>query len=94
MKHTFTARLEGGAVEVPLDVKAVFGEARAPVKMTFEGARRLGGDELHAPARVGERGGRRQEAGDAGAPGHAGDRGARGEGAGEGAGRAAREGEA
>jgi hypothetical protein len=37
MKHTFTAVLRDGAIEVPLDVKALFGEARAPVQMTFCG---------------------------------------------------------
>jgi len=37
MKHTFTATLANGAIEVPLDVKAIFGEARPPVKMTFLG---------------------------------------------------------
>jgi hypothetical protein len=37
MKHTFTATLREGAIEVPLDVKTIFGEARPPVKMTFCG---------------------------------------------------------
>jgi hypothetical protein len=37
MKHTFTATLREGGIEVPLDVKAVFGQARPPVKMTFCG---------------------------------------------------------
>jgi hypothetical protein len=37
MKQTFTAILRDGGVEVPFDVKAVFGQARAPVKMTFCG---------------------------------------------------------
>ena len=37
MKHTFTAVIREGAVEVPLDVKAVFGEARPAVQMTFCG---------------------------------------------------------
>ncbi len=37
MKHTFTAVIREGAVEVPLDVKAVFGEARPAVRMTFCG---------------------------------------------------------
>jgi bacteriocin resistance YdeI/OmpD-like protein/uncharacterized protein DUF1905 len=37
MKHTFTATLHEGGIEVPLDVKALFGEARAPVQMTFCG---------------------------------------------------------
>ena len=37
MKHKFTAVIERGAVEVPFDVKAMFGEARAPVQMTFCG---------------------------------------------------------
>jgi hypothetical protein len=37
MKHTFTATLREGAIEVPLDIKAIFGEARPPVKMTFCG---------------------------------------------------------
>ena len=37
MKHTFTAVIKKGAVEVPFDVKATFGEARAPVQMTFCG---------------------------------------------------------
>jgi len=37
MKHTFTAVIKDGAIEVPFDVKATFGEARAPVQMTFCG---------------------------------------------------------
>ena len=37
MKHTFSAIVREGAIEVPLDVKAVFGEARPPVRMTFCG---------------------------------------------------------
>jgi len=37
MKHTFTAVLKKNAIEVPFDVKAEFGEARPPVKMTFCG---------------------------------------------------------
>jgi hypothetical protein len=37
MRRTFTAMLRDGGVEVPFDVKAVFGQARAPVKMTFCG---------------------------------------------------------
>jgi hypothetical protein len=37
VKHTFSAVVREGAIEVPLDVKAVFGEARAPVLMTFKG---------------------------------------------------------
>jgi len=37
VKHTFTAVIKDGAVEVPFDVKATFGEARAPVQMTFCG---------------------------------------------------------
>lgn len=37
MKHTFTAVIKNGAIEVPFDVKATFGEARAPVQMTFCG---------------------------------------------------------
>jgi hypothetical protein len=37
MKHTFTAVIREGAIEVPLDVKAIFGSARAPVKMSFLG---------------------------------------------------------
>jgi hypothetical protein len=36
-KHTFTATLRDGAFEVPLDVRAIFGSARPPVKMTFLG---------------------------------------------------------
>jgi len=37
MKRTFTATLHDGAVEVPFDVKEAFGQARAPVRMTFLG---------------------------------------------------------
>src|SRR5262245_43545606 len=37
MKHTFTAVIKDGAIEVPFDVKTTFGEARAPVQMTFCG---------------------------------------------------------
>jgi hypothetical protein len=37
MKHTFMATLHQGAIEVPLDVKTLFGSARAPVRMTFLG---------------------------------------------------------
>src|SRR6188768_349998 len=37
MKHAFVATVRDGAVEVPLDVKAVFGVARPAVKMTFRG---------------------------------------------------------
>jgi hypothetical protein len=37
MKHTFVATVREGAVEVPFDVKATFGEARAPVQMSFLG---------------------------------------------------------
>lgn len=38
MKHTFKAKLrDGGTFEVPLDVRAIFGEARPAVKMTFCG---------------------------------------------------------
>src|SRR4029079_2808367 len=37
MKHKFTAVIDKGGIEVPFDVKATFGEARAPVQMTFCG---------------------------------------------------------
>ena len=38
MKHTFSAKLrDNGTFEVPLDVRALFGEARPAVKMTFCG---------------------------------------------------------
>jgi Bacteriocin-protection, YdeI or OmpD-Associated/Domain of unknown function (DUF1905) len=37
VKHTFTAVIKDGAIEVPFDVKTTFGEARAPVQMTFCG---------------------------------------------------------
>jgi Bacteriocin-protection, YdeI or OmpD-Associated/Domain of unknown function (DUF1905) len=37
MKHTFSVTLSDGAFEVPLDVRAIFGEARPAVKMTFCG---------------------------------------------------------
>jgi bacteriocin resistance YdeI/OmpD-like protein/uncharacterized protein DUF1905 len=38
MKHTFKAKLrDNGTFEVPLDVRAMFGEARPAVKMTFCG---------------------------------------------------------
>jgi hypothetical protein len=37
MKHTFTAVIKNGGIEVPFDVKETFGEARAPVLMTFCG---------------------------------------------------------
>jgi hypothetical protein len=35
MKHTFSVVLKDGAFEVPLDVRAIYGEARPAVKMTF-----------------------------------------------------------
>jgi hypothetical protein len=37
MKHTFTVTLKDGAFEVPLDIRALYGEARPAVKMTFCG---------------------------------------------------------
>jgi hypothetical protein len=38
MKKTFSARLrEDGAFELPFDVRATYGEARPPVKMTVRG---------------------------------------------------------
>ncbi len=37
MKHTFSVVLKDGAFEVPLDIRAIYGEARPAVKMTFCG---------------------------------------------------------
>jgi len=37
MKHTFSVVLKDGAFEVPLDIRAIYGEARPAVKMSFLG---------------------------------------------------------